>query len=153
MQSFVLSETLKYFYLLFLDASHSHRNLIPTLNASRLPPRFDHERWVFTTEAHPLPITFDSVNTYQRDLVSNQPPYSSPRRPYAGNTETTWEAWRRRRDWTEKCGKLFVLNNGTRDKAQWAWFERNRLDLTSDVGLCYRSQWEQALGFGMWKTY
>ena len=45
MQSFFLSETLKYFYLIFAEASGENWN----------------DEWVLTTEAHLLPITRDSI--------------------------------------------------------------------------------------------
>lgn len=43
MESFWLGETLKYFYLLFSDD----------------PKEIDLEKWIFNTEAHPLPIKYN----------------------------------------------------------------------------------------------
>jgi hypothetical protein len=51
MESFFLSETLKYFYLLF-DVHHESK--------------FNSMNWIYTTEAHPLPITHDTVTSYKR---------------------------------------------------------------------------------------
>lgn len=170
MQSFILSETFKYFYLIFLDAAHSKRHLVSPSNQSALPPNFNHERWVFTTEAHPLPITVESVTAFQRDKqqgsTTTRHNYAATsfitsasnnhdRTPkYPGNHELAWEACRRRKDWSERCVSTTVVESASyvQDKSKWPWFERNRLDLAS-TGKCYRSQWTQAIDYPMWKTY
>ena len=57
MDSFFLSETLKYLYLLFTEES----DLLVDIN-----------RFIFTTEGHLLPLDLDNFNATQYILHTNQ---------------------------------------------------------------------------------
>ncbi|KAL7747242.1 hypothetical protein RI367_007453 [Sorochytrium milnesiophthora] len=78
MDSFFLSETLKYLYLMFDDDNFLNRKEM---------------HWVFTTEAHPLPILVNNQQRKRRNhAISNLPLRRRPSEPFFGSTSSRCRA-------------------------------------------------------------
>lgn len=101
MESFLLSETLKYLYLLFDEDNVLHRSYAPDEAASDLgmPNRPDEANaavvaWIFNTEGHPLPVReewrwwrFMEENQHQHDPSEDAESVATARGELKSTTE------------------------------------------------------------------
>ncbi|ORZ41485.1 glycoside hydrolase [Catenaria anguillulae PL171] len=114
-ESFFLSETLKYLYLLFDPANE-----------------FNKPEWVFTTEAHPLPVLPN-----MRSMTSRAPIVNPPVPGDDASAKHKWESREGRRTWKdEQCDVMewrmtrdkykFAPpdGRGSRWFKDWGWFEK-----------------------------